>query len=132
MRRLALKLPTVLQTGKNIAILFHEGGVSQFLNPDVPNPSLGLRSLSRSARIWVLVDSNQQVSNPALIFCNRGPFFVVEAKSPPRQCPKENTFSTFYMKTWTFPEVLQAYVTPPSRGLHCSHFLQSSILRAFM
>ena len=121
MRRLALQLPTALQydsSGK--VVLFHEGGVSQLLNLDDTLSVKGLRFPPHSpARIWALVDSNDRLIEPAPIFRTRGPFFVVESTSPRQphlKWPKKVPSRRFYMKTWTFSEVIKAYVTLPSRG----------------
>ena len=60
-------------------------------------------------RIWALVDSNRDVQEPASIF-RRGPFFVVQAASPRpmrRDWTKGIQSEDFYMKPWTFSEVLQ-------------------------
>jgi len=118
MRRLTLKLPTILQIDKCKVLLFHEGGVSQFLRPDDLDSCDGLAlPQSSSSRIWVLVDSNPRLSDPAPIFCSCRPFFVVQAKSPPWLFFAETLLcERFCMKSWTLPEILQAYVTPPSRG----------------
>ena len=61
-------------------------------------------------RIWALVDSGQDVHQPALVF-QQTAFFVVEASSP---CPARHEWTDrigpkfFYMKLWSFSEVLQA------------------------
>ena len=109
-------------------MLFHEGGVSQFLNLDDTLSFAGLRFRPHSlARIWALVDSNNRLIEPAPIFRMRGPFFVVEATSPrqPRiEWTKKVCSRRFYMKTWTFSEVIKAYVTPPL-WVHKSHIFYS-------
>ena len=79
MRRLALGLPTALQVRNGYAVLFHEGGTPSFLKIDGdPCYAMDLKPDGRSSRIRALIDSNQFVFDPALIFL-RGPFFVIEA-----------------------------------------------------
>jgi len=112
MLRLALRLPTGLQTEETTVLLFHEGGVSEFQHIDDPSYFEGLFPTSGPAgRIWILVDSNDRLFKPAPIFrmCG-GPFFVVEAVSA---CQKRKDWTTrlladlWYMKIWSFAEVLQ-------------------------
>ena len=116
MRRLVLGLPTAIQTYPHFAILFHEGGTSQFSDLESPDVYQGLRfGRSSHKRIWVLVDSNQYLLQPAPIFRSRRPFFVIEALSPrEKRCEwtKKVARVYFYMKTWTLREVLDASVTP--------------------
>ena len=120
MKRLSLKLPTALQVGNGYAILFHDGGTSQFASVTEAIYYIRLRFDDPSSRIWALVDSNNDLLEPAPIFRVRGPFFVIEAAS------RWNSFEWakkvyrrhFYMKTWTFSEVLQAYVTPAQGSQH--------------
>jgi hypothetical protein len=110
LRRLALKLPTALQINPNRALLFYEKGVKEFteLNAPAYNP-LGPMA-DPLGRIWALVDCMEGLHEPAPVFKN-GPFFVVETTSP---CPAglrwtRNVRSNhFYMKLWSFVEVLQA------------------------
>jgi len=113
MERLALGLPTALQTERNVALLFHDGGVTKFQNLDDPIHCEGSRfpTSSPAGRIWVLVDSNQRLFEPVPIFLMRGgPFFVVEAASP---CEERLDWANkvlaelFHMETWSFTEVLQ-------------------------
>jgi len=110
LRRLALKLPTALQIKPNHALLFHEAGVKQFQQPDEVESYEPLRSgRGPSGRIWALVDSSWRVEEPAPVF-QGGPFFVVEATSPRparREWIRRFEFDIFYMKPWTFTEVLQ-------------------------
>jgi len=120
MRRLVLRLPTALQVREGEAILFHEHGVSrfEFINNNIPYLSLRVPHYS-TGRIWALVDSSQTVVKPAPLFQYGSPFLVVEAAPPfqPRlEWTKKVISQYFYMKLWTFSEVLQAYVTPPSGG----------------
>ena len=112
MRRLALRLPTGLQTDKDTVLLFHEGGVSKFqhLNNPIYYGKRTFPTSSPAGRIWVLVDSTC-LFEPAPIFCTcGGPFFVVGAVS---SCQKRQYWTTkvlaepFYMKTWPFAEALQ-------------------------
>ena len=120
MRRLSLRLPTVLQYDSSKVVLFHEGGVSQFRYLEDILSVAGLRPPPHSSgRIWALVDSNNHLTEPAPIFRMRGPFFVVEATPPCQSRLKwanKVNFTRFYMKQWAFPEVLQAYAVPPPGG----------------
>jgi len=114
MRRLALGLPTVLQLDNQPPLLFHEHGVCQFLASD---NVLAHRTLASKppGQIWVLVDSNELVTVPAAVF--RGQTFFVVAAVPFSLSRLEWTnrlaVRHFYMKTWAFSEVLQAYVETP-------------------
>jgi hypothetical protein len=133
MQRLALGLPTVLQVERDYAVLFHERGTTRFLLLNSISAYMRLNSADSSSRIWALVDSNNSLSDPAPMFHAGRPFFVVEAVPPRRprfEWAKEVYFQHFYMKTWTFPEVLQACVAPPSGDSWCSCFFQSPIHRA--
>ena len=117
-RRLALGLPTALQISRRHALLFHEGGVCQFTDLEnhktydsllFPGPS----------RIWVLVDSNEDLARPSGAFNAGRPFFVVQAASPrPErvQWLEQVDSQYFYMKGWSLSEVLQAYVGLPHDG----------------
>ena len=118
MRRLALRLPTVLQVNEHRAILFHEGGTSQFLDPEDTEAYTGLKFNEPSSRIWVLVDSNQ-VSEPAPTFRTGRAFFVIQATSryQDSRWARRVCFEYFYMKTWSLSEVLRASVIPPP-GVH--------------
>lgn len=136
MRRLALELPTALQVEKDHAILFHGRGTSRFLLHDSSFSYMRLKFPPHdSGRIWALVDSNQDLFEPAPVFRKGKPFFVVEAASPrlPRlEWVKKVISRSFYMKTWDLSEILQAYVTPPSGGSGHSRFLQSPIFGALV
>ena len=110
LRRLAFGLPTALQIRPGRALLFYGGGAVQFsqleegpaYNALLPKPEDGPRG-----RIWALVDCDGE---PADVF-RTGPFFVVQALSP---CSSHRGWITkvqaeaFYMKPWSFTEVLQA------------------------
>ena len=123
MQRLALGLPTVLQVRENYAILFHESGTSRFQLLDDSAPYLSLGSDDPSGRIWVLADQNKDLVDPSPAFRSGVPFFVVEAIYTLRHHLHwtNNFFSqSFCMATWSFSEVLQAYVTYPL-GIHNSH-----------
>ena len=107
----------MLQVEGGYAILFHKAGVSQFRYLDrlMAYQRLGLEP-GEPGRIWALIDANENLAEPAPIFRSNTPFFVVEAASsrPKRfEWVRKMEFVFFYMKTWTFSEVLQAYVTPP-------------------
>ena len=132
MRRLAFKLPTALQVDHSFAILFHEGGVSEFtyLNARQRYLTLDPQSNSGRNRIWALVDSSPTFPQPANIFIRSSPFFIVEAVSPRSdhlEWLKRNHYNKFHMKPWSASEVLQAYVDQASNGLQCSHFLQPPV-----
>lgn len=115
-------------------LLFHKGGVSKFRTLDESLSFAKWRTPPHSlAKIWAFIDSNNRLSQPALIFRMKGPFFVVEAVSPrPHRLDwvSKVYFERFYMKTWTFSEVLKAYAIPPSRDSQRLCFLQSPNLGA--
>jgi len=121
MRRLSLGLPTALQVAKDNAILFHEHGTSKFQllgDPDA-HMELGLPPFN-TGRVWALVDSNNILDKPAPVFRWGDPFFVVNAASPRQphlEWTKKINSQRFYMKPWTFSEVLEAHFNPPSGGL---------------
>lgn len=112
LRRLALKLPTVLQTKPTYVLLFDEDGVKEFTKPKdqaVYNP-LG-SGRNGACRIWALVDldSAQEFLEPALAL-QKGPFFVVAATSQHHKhsdWTKKVRIANFFMKPWSFTEVLQ-------------------------
>jgi hypothetical protein len=131
MRRLALRLPTVLQINESYAVLFHSGGVSEFTDlighPDYHtlNPSR-----EKSSRIWVLIDSNPRLLKPADIFQYSTPLFVVDAisgRSGRLGWLKKIRRTDFYMRTWSMSEVIQAYVNLTLGRSHRSHSLQSPV-----
>ena len=116
MRRLALGLPTALQVRKEYAVLFHACGTAGFKNLDDAMLYLSLKfSPCSLSRIWALVDSNSSLRDPAPIFTWSAPFFIVESvTSCERRMWAEGVASDwFYMKTWSFSEVIQASVTRP-------------------
>ena len=114
MRRLVLRLPTVLQVAPGYALLFHNSGTSQFSDLTDLTPYEGLFfETDDHKRVWALVGSNNSVKVPAPIFLNHRPFFVVEALSPRPmrfEWTKKVDWEYFYMKTWTLSELLQASV----------------------
>ena len=113
MLRLSLELPTVLQVEAGSAILFHEGGISQFRHLNMIEPYVDLKSSSGGLGS---IDANDSLTEPASIFRRKTPFFVVEAASSRPKCfewARKMNSRSLYMKTWSFSEVLQAYVTPP-------------------
>jgi len=122
-RRLSLRLPTALQLFNGEAILFHEGGTSVFGDLEDPSHYVGLKFTNPSSRIWVLVDSNATLLNPAPVFTIGRPFFVVEAASNQYrfEWAKKVLATYFCMKTWAFSEVLQVYVTLLS-GVYNAHY----------
>ena len=106
MRRLALGLPTVLQLNHNPPLLFHEHGVCRFTHP---KDKLG-SEVSFPDKIWVLVDSNRYAAEPATVF-QSDIFFVIETvpfSAPYLQWMDGRAACHFFMKPWTFSEVLQA------------------------
>jgi hypothetical protein len=129
MRRLAQRLPTALQISKSYAVLFHNGGVSEFthLEGHPEYDTLG-PSHKRSSRIWVLIDSNPRLLEPADIFLYSTPLFVVDAmsgRSGRLGWLKKIRRTDFYMRTWSMSEVIQAYVNLTLGHSHRSHSLQS-------
>ena len=123
-QRLALRLPTALQIRGDRAFLFHEGGTSLFRNLMDNEIYHGLGSTDPSKKIWVLVDSSGVLWEPAPAFRMGRPFFVIEAAS--RQCcfewSKKFLLTFFFMKTQSFSEVLQVYMTPPSDVRNAHNF----------
>ena len=114
MRRLALGLPTVLQLNKTPPLLFHERGVSRFARHKEALDS-GEFTFQSSTKIWALFDSNDHVKTPAMVLRN-DTFFVVEAVSfSMERLEWMNGSNTrhFFMETWSFSEVLQAYAEMP-------------------
>lgn len=112
MKRLSQRLPTALQLEPDVAFLFHEHGVCRFTDPNHRDHYMPLES-PKFDRIWALVDSNQNLMQPAGLFNTGAPFFVVESASsrPPRlRWLSKVKAITFHMKRWTFSEVLQAFV----------------------
>ena len=66
-------------------------------------------------RVWALVDSNINMQQPDSIFMD-SLFFIVEAATPRAertQWTNVVTSKTFYMKLWSFSEVLQAWIGSP-------------------
>ena len=62
-------------------------------------------------KIWALVASDWHVREPAYIF-QKGRFFVVEAAPPGptlRRWTRKHRCEDFYIRPWSFSEVLQAY-----------------------
>ena len=111
-RRLVFKLPTAWQIREDCVLLFHETGVHEFKLPK-SNEIYGRLPSSGDRKVWALVDSNQSLEVPAGVFTHGPPFFVVEAASPrsPRlHWLRKVNYEPFYMKRWSFSEVLQAYV----------------------
>jgi hypothetical protein len=115
MKRLALQLPTAFQYSPDKALLFYEGGVCRFKHPHDQSYYVTLDSPDFD-RIWALVDSDGLLVVPTGVFNPAGTFFVVQAASPRAPSLKwSRKFAAkmFYMKRWTFSEVLQACVDPP-------------------
>lgn len=110
LQRLALKLPTILQIGLEDPILFYKNGVKQLGQPKSGAAYYAFLSWDHPfRRIWALVDTNRDLLEPSRAL-STGPFFTVEATSPrhPRfDWVKNLRSATFYMKPWSFSEVLQ-------------------------
>lgn len=122
MRRLALRLPTVLQLEHRDPFLFHEGGVSQLTDLQGYCYYHKLKQEDESNRIWALVDSPE----PASIFKFSSPFFVVLVAYPlsnHQRWLNKICYHVFYMKPWSISEVLQAYVDLDTAGSQHSLFL---------
>lgn len=134
MRRLALRLPTALHIRGTYALLFHEGGVSELTQLD-GNPEYNALypppdQISR--KIWVLIDSNPALPEPAAIFKCPSPFFVVGAVSPRSGCLgwlKKAKAQYFYMNLWSAKEVLQRYMDLAPGGSQHSRSLQPPVPR---
>ena len=115
MHRLVLGLPTALQIDGSYAILFHQGGVSQFRDPNdrLAYVKLGFPLGDHRKRIWALVDTNPDLSEPGKIFRHNKPFFIVDATSPRSnhlELLDQVAQKAFFMKPWSWSEILQAYV----------------------
>ena len=116
----------MLQINEESVLLFHKNGVHQFKHPrptEIYTPLLS----SDDSKIWALIDRNQNLEVPAAVLTNGPPFFIVQAASPrskPHQWHRKVDTETFYMKRWTFSEVLQAYVDL-SLGTHNTHIFRS-------
>ena len=115
MRRLALGLPTILQTHKGYAILFHEGGTFRFDDLDNPKVYNALEFSRRAGdahkRIWAFIDTGPLLPEPGEMFKNPETFFVVTAthRSNPEWFGKVD-YAEFFMKPWSFSEIIQVYV----------------------
>ena len=129
LHRLALRLPTALQVKNSYAILFHEGGVSEFADLDnhliygalKPPPGGDPRR-----KVWALVNTNKFLSDPADIFKDHEIFFVVDATSPRSEhlgWLNKINHQKFYMKPWSLSEIIQAYVDLASGGSQHLRFL---------
>ena len=130
MRRLTLKLPTVLQIHRSSAILFYEGGVAELTDREVAFSyrelvsSLGRQNLGQR-RIWAIVDLGPQLQEPTGIFTLGSPFFVVNGMSPgsKQEWHRKVHRRRFFMKPWSISEMLQAYVGLAPGAPQCSRFL---------
>jgi hypothetical protein len=94
---------------------------------------MGLKFNDPSSKIWVLVDSSPTLPEPTPVFLPGYPFFVIEAASRRLrfEWAKKVHSAYFCMKTWSFSEVLQVYVTSPS-GVHSAHYFCSHPFLAYM
>ena len=110
LQRLALKLPTILQTGTEDPILFYKNGVKQLGQPNSGAAYAAFLSWDHPfRRIWALVNADEDLFEPSRAL-RTGPFFIVDSTPPHR--PYFNWIinlrsKTFYMKPWSFSEVLQ-------------------------
>jgi len=134
MKRLALKLPTVLQTDASHVIFFHNTGVSEFEYLS-NHPTFNALELTLPSRLWALVDTNTHLSQPAGIFRSGSLFFVVDAVSPGSEKFKwlnKIKHSRFYMSPWSILEVIQAYVDLAFEGSQLSPpaVVLSSVIRS--
>jgi len=101
-----------MQIDPEYALLFYEGGVLEFgrLSQGALYSSLEDTSNPLS-RIWMLADSGADLVEPARTFRARGPFFVVVAASPRSDrigWTRKTKYYYFYMKPWSFSELIQA------------------------
>ena len=132
-RRLALLLPTALQVDSSYAILFHQGGVFELthLSGHPEYLALSFPPNACPSRIWAIVDSNPLLPEPAGIFSYFSAFFIVDAMLP--QSPHHTRWLSktghkwFYMKPWSFSEVIQAYVDLAPTSSQRSRFSQSLV-----
>jgi len=130
MRRLAFKLPTAFQFNASYAVLFHEGGVTQITNLDNPGKYLPIHFPANqvSHRIWVLIDINPNLPQPAPIFRYGSSFFAVCTISPSPLSKSDGWINKigrrrFYMNPWSILEVVQVYVHLAFGGSHHSFFV---------
>ena len=112
-------LPTIVQFLPDTVLLFHSEGVYQFEQPDNSGPyaELDPGSPDPYQTIWALLDSNTVLVRPGGVFMERSPFFILGASSHRNHRLEWMRTSPrlFYMRSWTFPEVAQAYVRCPIR-----------------
>jgi hypothetical protein len=133
-RRLAHRLPTVLQVTESFALLFHKTGISELtgLKGD-PGYAAFKFSPDYRSRIWVLADSNESLLKPAIIFRHDSPFFMVNAVSPRSEhldWLKKVNYEDFYMKTWSLSEIIQAHVDLSSTSSQRSRCSQSPVFQS--
>jgi hypothetical protein len=108
LRRLAAGLPTGLQIDTGYSLLFWKGGVFEFGEQEYSTSYMDLDGTGDPlSRIWVLVDLNPKLTQPAGAFSDCGPFFVVVAASPHPGWTMRTISYAFFMKRWIFSEVLQ-------------------------
>ena len=96
-------------------ILFHEGGTFELTQPKALGvySILGSTSSTPLERIWALVDTNTNLSNPAPIVRDNSRFYVVDAVSigsGDLEWVKKVGCDFFYQKPWSPEEILQVYV----------------------
>ena len=136
MQRLALKLPTALQIHPDYVILFHEGGSLELTQLEGLGSYRALDPTSSRSpdRMWVLLDSNINLSKPATSIASKSRFFVVHTVSiglENIQWLESVGHGRFYMEPWSAEEILQAYVDM-LLAHHTAHvFLQSLVLWPF-
>ena len=110
LRRLAFKLPTVLQIHPSYVLLFHEGGVKDFVQFGTHTYNNLTSKADPFGRIWALVDSSDGFVDPSPMFKGGSFFVVLSAPSHPasNDWARKIGFKFFYMKLWSFSEVIQA------------------------
>jgi len=110
LQRLALKLPTIVQISRWDPVLFYKNGVKQLGQPNSGAAYTAFLSWDHPfRRIWALVDTDRYLSGPSRAL-RTGPFFVVEVTPPYHphfNWIRDLRSKTFYMKPWSFSEVLQ-------------------------
>jgi hypothetical protein len=81
-------------------------------------------------QIWALVGMDPLLEEPAGIFKFPKTFFIINSTSPHSENPgwlKRTNHSYFYMKPWTFSEIIQVFADPTSRDSQNSPILLSPI-----
>lgn len=113
------------------ALLFCSQGVYEFEQLSHAGPFTGLNynPSDPHSSIWALIDLGLDLVQPADVFVERSPFFVVEATSP-RSDRLDWTGGLpprfFYMNPWEFPEVAKAYADLLLRRHNANTYVSSS------